>query len=93
MSTIFVPQGPTIPADINVNTATFCKDVVMMVDLTVHGNVTLGNGVLPSALSLGNASGTVGFFGATPVVQQSSTGITTVAQVVTVLQAYGLLTM
>lgn len=46
-----------------------------------HGGVHIGE----------NASDDIGFFGATAVAQQSSSGITTVADLVTILQNYGLL--
>lgn len=42
-------------------------------------------------LDIGGGSSAIGFFGATPVTLQSSIGVTTVAQVVTILKNYGLL--
>lgn len=42
-------------------------------------------------LQVGNSSSRLGFHGATPVAQQAGAGITTVAQLVTVLQNLGLL--
>lgn len=61
---------------------------------TVVGGVTtvsapviqfLGQDVL-----IASAVGTVGFYGATPIAKQSSTGVTTVAGVITLLQNLGL---
>lgn len=45
----------------------------------------------PSALHLGTASGSVGFFGATPATQATSAAVTDFATLKTALQAYGLI--
>lgn len=67
------------------------------IDVSSAGSVNIGasdNVSLAAATAVQiqtDASAKLGFFGATPITPPSHTGITTVAQLVTVLQDYGLL--
>lgn len=55
------------------------------------GTVNIGPGANVINIGSGIPGRTLGFFGATAVVQQSSFGVTTVAQLITLLKNYGLL--
>jgi hypothetical protein len=76
---------------VNIGTLVEGAGIVITDNSGISAPQTIGIGLNGASVSISAQTGELGFFGAAPIAQYSGAGVSTVADIITILTAYGLL--